>query len=229
MSASREPSPAVRMMKPRSFGRERVTMSRSRRRSRSDPIRRETRTRVEHEVAPRDRKVARDPRALGADRFFGDLDDDLLPLLEQRLDPRHLALAAPEPPPAILVLAIEQALLVEVVTHVEEGRLLEADVDEARLHPGQDTGHAALRDHPRHIAIAFAFDVELGEAAALQQGDPSLASAGIDDDLVRGRGAAATRTLSIGRHACSPALASRFRVWNRVGSAPDQARRAAGP
>ena len=200
-------------------------MSRRRRRSRSDPIRRDTpdalRPRREHEVAPRDREVARDARALGADRLLGDLDDDLLPFLEQRLDPGHLALPAPEPAPAVLVLAVEQTLVVEVVAHVQERRLLEADVDEARLHAGQHPGHAALRDHPRHIAIAFAFDVELGEVPALQQRDPSLASAGIDDDLVRGRGAAAARTLSIGRHACSPALASRFGLWNRVGSAPD--------
>ena len=123
------------------------------------------------------------------------------PSCEQRLDPGHLALPAPGPAPPVLVLAVEQTLVVEVVADVEEGRLLEADVDEARLHAGQHPGHAALRDHPRHIAIAFAFDVELGEVSALQQRDPSLAAAGIDDDLVRGCGAAAARTMSIGRHA----------------------------
>jgi hypothetical protein len=162
--------------------------------------------------------MARDAGALAADRLLGDLDDDLLALFEQGLDPGYLALPAPEPAPPVLVLTVEQTLVVEVVADVEKGGLLEADVDEARLHAGEDPGHASLRHHPRHIAIAFAFDVELGEVPALQQRDPSLATAGIDDDLVRAGRAAAARSMSIGRHACSPALASRSGCWNRVGS-----------
>ena len=42
--------------------------------------------RHEHQVAPGQRDVARGPRPLGADRLLGDLDDDLLPFLEQVLD-----------------------------------------------------------------------------------------------------------------------------------------------
>ena len=141
---------------------------------------------------------------------------------------RHLARPAPEPAPPVLVLAVEKTLVIEVVADVQERGLLEADVDEAGLHAGQDPGDPALRDHARHIAIAFAFDVELGEASALQQRDPSLASAGIDDDLVRGGGAATSRTLSVGRHALFSGVGEPFRVLESSRSMPARAGLAAG-
>jgi len=97
--------------------------------------------------------------------------------------------------------------LVEVVAHVEEGGLLEADVHEGRLHARQHTGHAAQRHHARHAAVALAFDVKLRELAQLHDRHAGLPGAGIDQDLVLRSGLPGA---GIRRHA------SRLRRWRAV-------------
>src|SRR5262249_36549859 len=114
----------------------------------------------EHEVASRQRDVAGRARALRADGLLRDLDDDLLPFLEQvfyagaavgaRRVPLLLALPAVVALFAAARLAAQQALEVvgrsAHVRDVQVGALLEPDVDEGRLHPGQDPFDAALVD-----------------------------------------------------------------------------------
>ena len=74
--------------------------------------------RGEHEVPTRDGDMGGDPRALGADRFLGDLDHDLLPLREQGVDARDRATAVAPPPssPSAVLRRVFQ-----VVPRVEEG------------------------------------------------------------------------------------------------------------
>src|SRR5690606_22044892 len=80
--------------------------------------------RREHQVAPRDRDVRGDARALGADRLLGDLDHDLLSLGQDRVDLRHLAAGAVAPGAAaapaararrlVLVAQVDVAVVLEV-------------------------------------------------------------------------------------------------------------------
>jgi len=64
--------------------------------------------------------------------------------------------------------------------HVEERVLLEADVDEGRLHPGKDALDAALVDVPGNAALTLSLDVELTEKPVFDEGDPGLRSIGVD-------------------------------------------------
>ena len=108
------PSPAVRMMKPRSLRPDalddlaqpaplavRVDAARH-----ADALR----PGRQHEVAAGDRDVGGDARALGADRLLGDLDQDLLALLDQGADVgrrRAAPVAAAPAPAAAAVLAVD--------------------------------------------------------------------------------------------------------------------------
>lgn len=108
--------------------------------------------------------------------------------MEHRVDARRRrapAASAPTPPSGsarVPVLAVEAAL--EVVADVEERGLLESDVDEGRLHAGQDAGDPSLHDVADDAFVPLALDVELGELAVLDQGNPGLPALCVDDDLV---------------------------------------------
>ncbi len=130
-------------------------------RARVSSRRRETPTpspvgRVDH-VAPGDRQLHRQARALRLQRVLDDLHDDLLAGLEQVGD---LAPAAAAPAPGRLDAG--QHDLVDV----QEAVLLEADVDERRLEPGQHVVDLALVDVADDRARAAALEVELSDAVA---------------------------------------------------------------
>ena len=93
--------------------------------------------RVDH-VAPGDRQLHRQARALGLQRVLDDLHDDLLAGLEQVGDLAPAASAAP----ALGRLDARQHDLVDV----QEAVLLEADVDERGLEAGQHVVDLALVD-----------------------------------------------------------------------------------
>jgi hypothetical protein len=151
--------------------------------------------RHEHQVAPGQRDVAGGARPLGADRFLGDLDDDLLPFLEQVLD----AGAAADPRGVgrlfVLVAAVpgrggvtagEQTLeIIGRPPHVRDmqvGALLEADVDERRLHAGEHPLDPTLVDVAGDPALALALDVQLTEIPVLHERHPRLGAVRVNDD-----------------------------------------------
>ena len=113
--------------------------------------------RVDH-VAPGDRQLHRQARALRLQGVLDDLHDDLLPGLEQVGDLAPPAAAAP----ALGRLHAGQHDLVDV----QEAVLLEADVDERRLEAGQHVVDLALVDVADDRAAAAALDVELSDAVA---------------------------------------------------------------
>ena len=90
--------------------------------------------------AARERDLRRQPRALRLHRVLDDLDEDLLAAAEQVLD-----LAAVR---AALELGADD------LVDVQEAVLLEADVDERGLHPGQDVVDDALVDVARRSSGA---------------------------------------------------------------------------
>src|SRR5262249_5651971 len=71
---------------------------------------------------------------------------------------------------------------------VEEAVLLEADLDECGLHPGQDVVDAAEVDVARDRAALGPLEVDLGNASVLQHCDVALAHVDGDDQLALRRG-----------------------------------------
>src|SRR4029077_16494381 len=103
--------------------------------------------RHEHEEAPGERRVGGQPRALGAQGFLGDLDDNLLAFLDEIFDfllGRPLAApAAPLAAPFGFVIAVEPFELldrVDDVRDVQEAVALQPDVNERALHAGEHFG-----------------------------------------------------------------------------------------
>jgi hypothetical protein len=110
---------------------------------------------VDH-VAPGDREVHGQPGALGLERVLDDLHDDLLPGLEHVRDVAPVAGATAAAPRGLD--AGEHDLV-----DVQEAVLLEPDVDERRLEPGEYVVDAALVDVADDRAVAAALQVELGD------------------------------------------------------------------
>ena len=108
---------------------------------------------IDH-VAPGDREVHRQARALGLQRVLDHLDDDLLTGLEQICDLPALA-ALPASTPGRL--DARQHDLVDV----QEPVLLETEVHEGGLEAGEDVVHAALVDVSDDRACAATLDVQL--------------------------------------------------------------------
>jgi hypothetical protein len=67
---------------------------------------------------------------------------------------------------------------------VQEGGLLEAHVDERRLHTGQDPDDPALVDVARDAVLAAALHVQLQEGRLVEHGDARLPARRVDEDLL---------------------------------------------
>ena len=186
----------------------------------------------EDEMSAGNRDMGRDAGALAADRILGDLDHDLLALLQEGVDLGRLAAAiaavatpatASSAPPTGLGLvvpaAVVVAVLVPVVADVEERRLLQANVDESRLHAGQDPGDPTQCDHSGHAAVAVAFDVQFGEVALFQDCDTGFPRGRVDQDFTGSGRLPRTGILH----------SSRLRRWRAVSGRLRVARRPRGP
>jgi hypothetical protein len=77
------------------------------------------------------------------------------------------------------------------LVHVEEAVLLEADLDEGRLHPGQDVVDGAEVDVAGDRALAGSLEVDLGDAVVLEHGDALLEGGDGDEGLALRRRAGA--------------------------------------
>ena len=73
---------------------------------------------------------------------------------------------------------------VDDLRDVEERVALEPDVDEGRLHPGQDFRDPALVDVADHAALMLALDEDLDDLVVLEDGDPRFVVARGDDHLL---------------------------------------------
>ena len=126
--------------------------------------------RVDH-VAPGDRQVHRQPRALRLQRILDDLDDDLLAGLEQVGDVA-----------AVLALAAAAAGRLDAGQHdlvdVQEAVLLQADVDERGLQAGEHVVDPALVDVADDRAAAAPLEIQLGDLVFRQPARRLTAPAG---------------------------------------------------
>lgn len=140
----------------------------------------------QHEEAAWEDEIRRDARAFGADRAFGDLNDDFAAsgVKAGNVLLGDLGLVAVF---AVVALddfdaAIEGAW--NDVPVVEEGVFVEADVNEHRLETVFEIADAALVDAADETLFGGALDVELFEAAFLHDGDASLEGLNVDDDFL---------------------------------------------
>ncbi len=165
--------------------------------------------RHEHQVTPRQADVRRDARALVADGPFGDHHQHLR---TDRINVRDVLRRDARP-----LLAVAAALdgfhaAVERggdrIPEVEEGVLLDADVDEHRLEPVLNVLHPPLEHRADELAGVGAFDRVLLETAPLEKGDPCLDLAPVDDEQV----------LVLLRHQAEQPLDSMDHVLSRSGS-----------
>ena len=155
----------------------------------------------EDEVSAGDRERGGDARALRADRALGDLDRDDRAGGEALGDllvgealaaglPAAVLLAAVLPAALVgllvLVVVVEERVVVGVhVPVVEERVLAHADVDERGLEVVLQILDAAPEDGADEALVGRVLDLELLEAAVLEDGDARLELLGVDDDLAR--------------------------------------------
>ena len=130
--------------------------------------------RHQNQVASRQRDVRRDAGALEAARLLDDLDENVVAALDFLAD-REAAMALRD-----LDVADVERLLVDVVD-VQEGVAPQPDIDEGRAHSGQHVLNFSLVD--RADDFLFALDVEFGEIAVLQNGDPVFPRVARDQNL----------------------------------------------
>ena len=91
-----------------------------------------------------------------------------------------------------------------VMPGMQEGRTLQADVDERRLHPRQHPLHPALVDVADHAAAPATLDVQFLQHAVLDHRDAGLARGDVDQDLLGHAGTASgPRPASASRRAVS--------------------------
>ena len=145
--------------------------------------------RHEHEKAAGERRVRGQARALGAERLLGDLDDNLLPFLQELFDLRLGCPLAALGAIAMLVVvarveAVELLDGIDDVRHVEEAVALETDVNERALHAGQHFRDPAFVDIPDDPAMPLPLDEDLGDEILLEDGDHRLVPVGRDDHFL---------------------------------------------
>ena len=88
---------------------------------------------------------------------------------------------------AVLVARFELLELferVDDVGDVEEAVALEAEVDEGRLHAGQDLADAALVDVADDAPLPLAFDEDFGDEIVFEDGHHGFVAVGGDDHLL---------------------------------------------
>ena len=164
----------VRMMNPpdSSPGSACCTFSRRWVRSTSSSMRlRDADVRLLREVdkkAAGDADLGRKPRALGSDGVLDHLHQDVLTFREQLFDRLRFLAAMPIAPD---------------VGDVQEGRAVEADVDEGRLHPGQNPRDAPQVNVADQTPAARALDMQFLHHTLLDHGDACFLRCDVDQDL----------------------------------------------
>ena len=191
MSSAEAPSAAVRTMIPPSLASSPLMISFSRARSRVVEPARDSEAlalRDEDEEASGQRDLRRQPRALRLHRVLDRLDEDLLAARDQVGD--------------LLAVALALELGDDDLVDVEEAVLLEADLDECGLHPGQDVVDGAEVDVAGDRALVRPLEVDLGDAVVLDDRDALLADVDRDQELALGLG----QRRSLLRHAAAVSL-----------------------
>jgi hypothetical protein len=135
--------------------------------------------------------------ALGADRILDHLHREGLAFEHQLLDCGGHALG------------LGRRMAVQV-GHVQEGRALEADVDEGRLHARQHARHLAEIDVADEPALQRALQMQFLDRAVLDDRDARLLGRPVDQDVVHGN--TVSGVVILGTELPRPAAVARSRA-----------------
>src|SRR3989338_552223 len=138
------------------------------------------------QVAPQQRNVGCQPRPFHADGILGDLHQYLLPPAELPLYRETPMLDRLGPLENDLVLGRRRACLGHrgEIRTMDEGRFVQADVDESGLHSGKDAGDFALVNVPGHPSFLLSLDQEVGQRAVFDDGDATFLRRAVDKDIL---------------------------------------------
>ncbi len=75
-------------------------------------------------------------------------------------------------------------VFLDEIGNVEEGVLFEPDVDEGRLHPGENLGHPPLVGIGEDAPVAVPFNIEFGQLVVFQDGDSRFQSGAGNDHVL---------------------------------------------
>ena len=121
-----------------------------------------------HQIASGEADLRGEPRTLGPDRILDDLHHQGLAFVQDLFD-RPLGLVA--------------VTLFPDVGDVQEGRALQADVDEGRLHARQHAHHAPHVDVADQTPALCTLDVQLLHRAQVQHGNADFLRGDVDEDF----------------------------------------------
>ena len=138
-----------------------------------------------HQIARRQRHKRRQARALGADRVFDDLHENVVAGIHEPADVLDLGLAERRQARERVIRAPVGFVCRQVrdVGRVQKRRALEPYVDERGLHAGQHSGHAPLVEIAHESTAARALDVDLLRDTALDNRGARFAGRHIDQYL----------------------------------------------
>src|SRR5207302_7170112 len=125
--------------------------------------------RLVDDEAAGERDLGREPRALRLHRILDGLHHDRLAAADQVLD--------------LLAVTLPLQLRGDDLVDVQEAVLLEADLDERGLHSREDVVDRAEVDVSRDRAAFGTFEVDLGDAVVLEDGDSLLADVDRDEQF----------------------------------------------
>ena len=164
-----------------------------------------------HQHPAGDADLGRQARALGADRVLDHLHQQRLAFGEDFFDRLLRRLSR-------LAVAVAARALLPDVGDVEEGRALQADLDERRLHAREHARHLAHVDIAHQPAARRALDVQFLRDAALHHGDPRFLRRDVDQDFfvhagILPDGAGPARV-------CAPAVGRPGPAYSRMAAIP---------
>ena len=108
-----------------------------------------------------------DAGSLGAEWFFGDLNQNFLALLQELLNRRQgrvlrvCVIAWAVVVVAPLDIMLNRFNFIKHVSDIEKGRFFETDIDKGRLHAGQNPGNFAEINIADNSFFPVSFNIEL--------------------------------------------------------------------
>src|SRR5690606_9425917 len=127
----------------------------------------------EHQVSSRNADLRDDPRPFCPDRFFRNLDDNLLPFFQNipdRVD--------------VTAVSVARSIFVsQRVVDVKKSVAFETNIDECCLHPRENVFDSTFIDVTDYSLLFLSLNIKLDQPPILKERCARLAKAGVDHNL----------------------------------------------